>query len=184
VIAVVDVDDLICVEQIEDLLVPIKKKIPAFKVTAYTVPNKFGTVTPALRARYPWIVFGIHGWEHTPFECLTWSDSDADRNIMRALAMGYDYIFKAPNWEIHDEVVQACGFAKVTVHHHDRRVPAVAGASLFPGPLPRDRRFTSIHTHILKNPVTDYIEDHPAFLPENLLAWEDFATPFDFARHM
>lgn len=181
-IAVVDVDDLICIEQIEDLLVPIKRKIPEFRITAYTVPNKFGPITSALRRQYPWITFGIHGWEHTPFECLTWSDDATERHIKRALGMGYDPLFKAPNWVIHPEVVDGCAAAGVVLHHHDEQTPAAPTGRLFPGAIPRSRKWANVHTHILRNPVTDYIESHPGFLPENLLMWEAFATPIEFAR--
>lgn len=182
-IAVVDVDDLICTEQIEDLLAPIKRKLPDFRVTAYTIPNKFGPISRELRAKYPWITFGIHGWEHTPFECLSWSDSDTERNILRALAMGYDHLFKAPNWELHEEIVVGCAAAGVVLHHHEDKTPKfVKGCRLFPGPFPRDRRYTTVHTHVLRNPVTDYITEHPGFYPENLLMWEGFETPFAFVR--
>jgi hypothetical protein len=182
-IAVVDVDDLVCEEQIVDLLLPLQRKLPEFLVTAYTVPNKFGPITPELRRKYPWITFGIHGWEHTPFECQAWSDVDTERHIMRALAMGYDPLFKAPNWELHDEVVAGCATVGVTLHHHEAGVPPTRyGCRLFPGPYPRPRTYANVHTHILRNPVTDYISEHPGFEPENLLMWEGFATPLNFAR--
>jgi len=182
VIAVVDVDDLICEEQIVDLLLPIKTKIPDFVVTAYGVPNKLGSVSK-LKDRYPWVTFGIHGWEHTPFECCAWSDADTERNILRALALGYAPVFKPPNWQLHDEIVSTCTLVDVVLHHHKDKVPATRyGCRLFPGPFPRPRTYANIHTHVLRNPVTDYIADHPGFQEENLLMWEAFETPIHFAR--
>ena len=183
-IAIVDVDDLICEEQIVDLLLPLRKKLPEFRVTAYAVPNKLGPVK-ALKVRYPWITFGIHGWEHTPFECLAWSSTDTERNVMRALAMDYDPIFKAPNWELHDEIVEGCAAVGVVLHHHqDWTPPTRYGCRLFPGPVPRPRTYANVHTHILRNPVTDYIADHPGFQAENLLMWEGFDTPLTHARRV
>lgn len=181
-IAVVDVDDLISEEQIVEYLVPIKRKIPDFFVTAYTVPNKFGPIEPELRVRYPWIAFGIHGWEHTPFECMAWSEDDATRHITKALTMGYDRIFKAPNWRLHDEIVLTCARLGVALHHHESHAPVGLGCHLYPGPRPLKRDYVTLHTHILKNPVTDHISDHPGFLPENLVAYAEFRSALSFAK--
>lgn len=181
-ICVADVDDLISEDQIVEYLVPIKKKVPDFCVTAYTVPNKFGPIEPALRARYPWITFGIHGWEHTPFECMAWSEDSALQHIGDALNMGYNRIFKAPNWRLHDEIVLACARLGVVLHHHESQAPVGLGCHLYPGPKPRSRDYSMLHTHILKNPVTDHISSHFGFLPENLVAYTEFQTPLTFAR--
>lgn len=183
-IAVVDVDDLISEDQIIEYLVPIKKKVPDFQLTCYTVPNKFGPVSPNLRERYPWIEFGIHGFEHTPFECLTWSDDQAMRIIKEARAMGYHNIFKPPNWTLHEEIVDACKFTETILHHHDKEQYKLAGLWCFPGPIPRPRAYAPLHTHILKNPVTDHITNHPGFLPENLVMYEAFSKVSAYARKM
>lgn len=181
-IAVVDVDDLISEDQIIEYLVPIKNKIRDFQLTCYTVPNKFGPIEPELRARYPWIEFGIHGFEHTPFECLTWSDEQTIRIINESLDMGYDKIFKPPNWILHDEVIDACRKTDTILHHHDGEKLSLIGLKCFPGPKPHPRTYAPLHTHILKNPVTDHISNHPGFLPENLVMYEAFLKVSAFAR--
>jgi hypothetical protein len=54
------------------------------------------------------------------------------------------------------------------------------GLRAFPGPHPRTD-FEPIHTHIARNPATDFIEDHSKFQPDYLSQFTRFATPIELA---
>jgi len=136
---------------------------PEFIATFFTIPNKFGEVTPALRAQFPWARFAIHGWEHTQFECRTWTTEETVRLVKRALDLGYDPIFKAPNWIMDRDVELGLAECGVVLAHHETYVPSVSGLRAFPGPLAKRRRIAHVHTHITENPATDWLMTHPAF---------------------
>lgn len=169
--AFVDLDDLWHPQQITDLLLPIKAVRPDFKATVYAVPNRLGPIRE-LAAAHPWLTFGIHGWEHTHGECLSWTVDEAKRLIAKALEMGYHPAFKAPNW-LHDaELVEACGELGVILHHHETWKGWLPGRRYYPG-LPYWRtgrlRFAKLHTHLTRNPATDWIGNHPGFQQFNYI---------------
>ena len=178
-----DVDDLWHPEQLP-LLQPLADAHPGFKLVCYTVPNRFGPVTPELRAGYPWVIWGIHGWEHTHFECLLWTDAMAERYIAAALAMGYDPVFKAPNWLADESTWRACKKLDVLYHHHDRDARAVPegvpGLTVFPGPPERRHRgFVQLHTHLQPNAATDWLGVNPLFEPEVIATAHGYLTPWE-----
>lgn len=180
-IAVVDVDDLWCEEQITKWLVPLKEKVPALVVTCYAVPNKLGDVR-GLRKRYPWIAFAAHGFEHVPFECQCWTPELCETNLNFAESLGYLKLFKPPNWRCHPGVEQGCLGVGFTLHHHDGYAPVTPGLLSFPGPPgARERGFVNIHSHIQRNPVTDHISTNKYFEPDLLGQFQEFKTPLDFA---
>jgi hypothetical protein len=148
-------------------------------VCCYAIPNKLGPAH-ALRSRYPWVVFAIHGWEHSQFETRAWTDTLARAHIEKALEMGYAPLFKAPNWLEEPFLEEVCAALSVVLHHHDTYKPTAVGLRAFPGPHPRTD-FESVHTHIARNPATDFIEDHPKFQPEHLAQFTRFATPLELA---
>jgi len=181
----IDVDDLHCEKQIIDLLVPVYEALASGPIeedpkalrgrpmiTAYTIPNRMGSVKTLTRM-FPWLVFGIHGFEHTMCECLCWTKPMAVAFMKRALEMGYAKVFKPPNWECHTEIEEACLELGLILHHHETYRPTVQGLCCYPGPpaIRTGLRHKNIHTHIVKNPVTDYIDGHPDFRPEKLKKW-------------
>lgn len=179
-----DVDDLWCENQIVDYLVPLYEANPAFRVTAYSIPNKLGPVT-ALREKYPWIVFAQHGWEHVPFECRTWTEDDAEWYIKRALEMGYAKLFKPPNWTWDDETMKVIERLGLTFHHHpeDKQIEKWVGrALLYPGPKASRTKIPNFHTHIHANPVTDHISTHRAFTAQRVKEFESFSDPMEEAQ--
>jgi hypothetical protein len=189
---VIDVDDLVDRDQIEEWLVPLQQERPDdFLMTAYAVPNRLGDVH-ALKIRYPWLIFGIHGWEHTHAECLGWTDVQAKAFIEEALSMGYDPIFKAPNWLFDEELEAACRDLEVVIHHHrahfnedqrPQRTP-MTGCLYYPGP-PTLRAegpdHLYVHTHLIENPSTDHISMHPGFRPQKMHDFSMFMSPIDRA---
>jgi hypothetical protein len=177
-IAVVDVDDLWCEEQITTHLLPLKEAVPDFAVTSYSIPNRLGPVHE-LKTRYPWITFGIHGFEHSFCECLEWTPEKATVLIKLALEMGYAPLFKPPNWSYDVELLKVLPVLGVALHHHKDAPPP----SEWPGQRYGGSRgnHTYLHTHIEQNPATDFIGDHRDFRPIRLLRFKRFATPLDFA---
>jgi hypothetical protein len=170
-----DVDDLICERQIEQYLVPLHEQVPRFRITCYSIPNKLGPVH-ALKERYPWVTFAQHGAEHTQFECRAWTEDEALYFMLKSRDMGYELIFKPPNWIFDGELVEACRKLGVILHHHkDSKYPFPQGVRRYPGPIPRNDHI-NVHSHITKNPVTDFVGDHPAFAPERLAEFEKFCT--------
>lgn len=177
--AVVDVDDLVAEEQIVDLLLPLHAAVLGFCVTCYAVPNRLGPVAE-LRARYPWITFGIHGFEHTFAECRAWTSELAEALLAQALDMGYDAVFKAPNWILDREVEVALAKLDIVLHHHHPNYkPSAPNLRVFPMGKPSNVK--QVHTHLVPNPATDSIIGHPDFTPEALSRFDAFLTPLDVA---
>ena len=94
--------------------------------------------------------------------------------------MGYEDLFKPPNWVLDVELEEACFEMGVLLHHHLSYKPQTKGLHVFPGFNHRhEKPFGTVHTHILNNPATDFIKDHPGFRPEVLMPASKFITPFD-----
>lgn len=172
-----DADDLYDPSQIEKYLVPIKKEVPDFKITLYSIPNKLGHVIDLVGEYGDWITFAIHGWEHVPFECRAWTEEQAIRYIQMAREMGYAPVFKAPNWTYDEELVRACEKEGVILHHHPSK-QVVGTGRVYPGMVKRADHL-NYHTHITPNPVTDDITTNPDFKIERLKKVEQFLTIFD-----
>lgn len=176
--ALLDADDLWCEQQIIELLLPLREAVGEhFRFTAYAIPNRLGPVHQ-LRRTYPWLTFAIHGFEHSFAECLSWHSELATARLERALDMGYDPVFKAPNWLCDIETETACKQLGVILHHHKTTYePATPGLFTYPGPRKKRWQATehdNFHTHLLRNPVTDFITDHRDFEPERLKAVGQF----------
>lgn len=161
-----DVDDLIARSQLSQILQPIHDANPNFRVLAFAVPNRLGNVEE-LQREFPFVSFGIHGWEHAHFECLTWTTEDTINLVGRALDMGYAPIFRAPNWLLDPEVEQGLKSLGVVLAHHPEKyrvaTPGLKTIPAYEGQLTSEVQW--LHTHILKNPSTDYITDIPEFAP-------------------
>ena len=106
---IVDFDDFSENYNSLDYLYQLKAKRPNFKVTLFVPPMK--SSLPFLRevSSIKWIEMAIHGWEHTPIECTTWSRTEADQYIRTALDWGvFVKGFKAPQWAITKDVYDVC----------------------------------------------------------------------------
>lgn len=179
---VCDLDDLWCEEQITLHLLPLREAVPAFKVTLFSIPNKLGPVH-LLKPLYPWITFAIHGWEHTFAECRSWSEELAKVNIEQALAMGYEPIFKPPQWIMDEAIEVACRDLDVVLAHHDTYTPSARQLLCYPGPkaLRLKKGPALAHSHIERSPATDFVTECPEFQPEFLAGFDTFLTPRDAA---
>lgn len=174
---VVDVDDLVDPLQL-DLFSEIRALRPDFHVTCYSIPNKLGPIHD-LKPQFPWVTFAIHGFEHTHFECLTWTYDEARRLLSLALSMGYEPLFKAPNWLLDIETERACKDLNITLHHHIDYVPTTPGLQRYHEKL--NKSFVALHTHISPNPATDWIETHPGFSPKKLEPIKSFHKISEFS---
>ena len=105
------------------------------KVTLFTIPAQTDEETLVLCTARPWLELAVHGWNHTPGECLTWDIECTKQVLGAALATGvqheeddpiYKPLFKAPYWQAAPEVYEAladCGWA-VAAHPRDaQRLP-------------------------------------------------------------
>jgi len=171
-------------QQILDHLEPLRAANPNFRAVLYTIPNRFGPVHRA-KQRWPWITFGIHGWEHTFCEATSWTDDAARGYLRKALEMGYDPIFKAPNWRYDEELAGACAELGVILHHHESEDPLpTPRLRTYPGPKKMrsySEPYVSVHTHLQPNPSTDSVLDHPGFTRAAVVGYEKFLLPEDVA---
>jgi len=179
----IDLDDLWDEQQIIDLLVPLREANENLVVTVYAIPNRLGPVHD-LKVKYPWIQFAQHGFEHTFAECRAWTDTMALEFLSLGAEMGYEPVFKPPNWIFDEDTEAACKEAGVILHHHEDDEPGVRGLKAYPGPFAARGKHThrKLHTHILRNPSTDFILDAPEFRPENIAQHERFLTLPDVAE--
>jgi hypothetical protein len=173
VFLVPDLDDLFHPAQLA-YMDRIKSQVPNFLCTLYTIPNRFGPILSPLREKYSgWIQFAIHGWEHSHYECLTWTKEDARMYIQKALNLGYDPIFKAPNWSLDQETEEACKDLGVVLHLHPNSLPVTPGVKYYtPKLLPHG--YSALHSHIAPNPSTDWIGSNPQWLLSNLKQSQGF----------
>ena len=164
---VVDLDDLYDEHGLA-VLSKLHKRHPLLRATVYTVPNRFGAISSALREQFPWVCFGIHGWEHTHYECEDWTEAKAEALIVKALTMGYDPVFKAPNWIVDGEVAAACAHRGVILHCRTLEQAKGFGEVIpdlsYYAPL-IGKEVIPLHTHLVPNPATDSVESHPGFQP-------------------
>lgn len=149
---VMDFDDLADGNDRFDVLMRLKVRDPGFKVTLFAIPNR---CSDGLLSMYDvcrdWIQLGIHGFRHSRHEALGWMQDEAEDKLQRAMAI-YPFapIFKAPNWQMTDEVYAACKARNISVADH------LSNVAIIPKEMPvyiynirlRDDPYTRIHGHI------------------------------------
>jgi hypothetical protein len=171
-----DVDDLWDAGQITKYLVPLRRANPEFRVTAFAIPAKLGEVH-LLKKAFPWITFAIHGWDHPQFECVAWTKEQGEKYIRRALDMGYDKLFKPPNWRYDDELVEAIRETGVVFARHKKDTNRYEGVTSWHPTQRYD--YTWAHTHIQPSPATDNINTHELFGPRYVETVTQFVTPLE-----
>ncbi len=168
-----EVDDLWDRDQIQAQLVPLKERNKAVVVNAFCVPNKLGEVH-MLREIYPWIQFYIHGFEHTHFECLEWTAEKAFALLSKAREMGYQPVFKAPNYSMDDETGHACSVLNIYLVHNPTYIPDVLGLKAYPAGKNWPKH-TRVSAHLVDYPgCGDYINIHPGLSPDSLKEVTEF----------
>jgi len=167
-----DVDDLTNEAQIKQYLVPLREANPKFRITAFAIPNHLGPVHN-LAAKYPWITFAIHGFEHEFAECLAWTPEVAEGLIGAALKMGYAPIFRPPNWQVDADTLKACSKLNV-IFAGDGKTQYPPGLSLRLWPSPRPPKVAWAHTHIIDSPGVTFIDSTPEFHPSYIAKIDEF----------
>lgn len=170
-----ELTDLWCEDQLE-LLEPLGEMV----MTVYGVPNKLGDVE-GLKKRFPWVTFGMHGFECTPFECLTWTEGIAKERMQIGLDLGYAPLLLPPAMVYDEETAKACRDLGVTLRHSLVSKVFVPGLRAFPGPKGSAARvrYMPLITSLLRQRYKGWIGNHPAF--RDFLRGDGGITPLDAA---
>jgi hypothetical protein len=131
----------------------MKERDPNFKVTLFAIPTRCGDqLLGSYDQHKSWIELAVHGWRHARHECLGWTSEETVEKLSRSLDIyqGFAPIFKAPNWEIDNEVYAGCKSAGFAVADHIRNI------EILPPQQPnyiynlrlRNDTFSRLHGHI------------------------------------
>lgn len=151
--AILDFDDLCDTNEPYDTLVKLHERDPGFKVTLFAIPTR---CSPALFEKYAairdWCQLAVHGWRHSRHECLGWTSEETDEKLQmaRKIYPGFISLFKAPNWEIDNEVYAGCKRAGFAVADHIRNIeilPQQQAHYIYNIRLRADK-FNRLHGHI------------------------------------
>ena len=151
--AILDFDDLCDTNDPFDTLVRLRERDKGFKVTLFAIPTR---CSQALLDKYSfigdWCHLGVHGWRHARHECLGWTSEETADKLARALAIypRFSRIFKAPNWELDNEVYKGCTEAGFAVADHIRNIeilPPEQAHYMYNIRL-RGDKFSRLHGHI------------------------------------
>src|SRR6266481_7756839 len=108
---ILDFDDLCDTNDPYETLILLKTRDSNFKVTLFTIPTR---CSKELLDKYhgirDYVQLAVHGWRHARHECLGWTSEETEDKLKLALDIYPDFarVFKAPNWEICDEVYAGC----------------------------------------------------------------------------
>lgn len=149
---VMDFDDLCSGNDRLDLLLALKERDPGFKVTLFAIPTRCGDqLLKSYDQHRDWIQLGIHGWAHARHECLAWTSEETVSKIAAARSIyRFAPIFKAPNWEMCDEVYAGLKESGMAIADHMRNI------EILPDGMPhyiynlrlRNDTLTRMHGHI------------------------------------
>lgn len=104
---IVDLDDFRPDASVGTLLA-LKKAIPSFKATLFTIPGLCTMDFLDLWKRLDWVSIVPHGLYHTTSrECQEWSYSFSKDYLNDIESLGLEHGFKAPGWQISDGMYQA-----------------------------------------------------------------------------
>ena len=149
---ILDFDDLCDTNDEFDTLLKLKKRDSNFKVTLFAIPTRCGDKLLKKYDECDWIELGIHGWRHARHECLAWTSEETEEKLFASFGIYPDFaqVFKAPNWEICDEVYAGCKNKHVAVADHIRNI------IIMPSDMPhyiynlrlRNDKYRRLHGHI------------------------------------
>lgn len=191
---VVDFDDLFDgnVEKLE-VLAEIKLRIPDFKATLFTIPNRTCDATIAkIKAEYPYLALAPHGWEHTKGECLSWTLFEGRDKLQQAHDRGIDApVFRAPGWLIGGCCYQlASEFGWSIAAHRDMHLPSTRTEGdfvwkdvpqyIYNMPTGKLKGYRAVHGHVTPvsgNHILDMAKDGRLFF----LQGDEFYYPWEAA---
>ena len=124
---VVDADDFYEGNSNLDLLFRIKKEIPEFKISLFTVVGKCSPAFIKYIKTIDWIDMIPHGWEHRDsYECLDWDLTKSKEYFDKVDRLNLTRGFKAPGWQISDHMYVAAeqhGYWVADQDYNDSRRP-------------------------------------------------------------
>jgi hypothetical protein len=151
--AILDFDDLCDTNDPYDALVKLHERDSNFKVTLFAIPVR---CSEALLHKYSkisdWCQLAVHGWRHSRHEALGWNSEETNDRLQKAQSLypGFAKLFKAPNWETHNETYAGCKAAGFAIADHIRNIeilPAKQPHYIYNIRL-RGDKFTRLHGHI------------------------------------
>ena len=141
---IIDLDDFRSDCKVGTLLA-LKKAIPNFKVTLFTIPGLCTTDFLDVWKRETWCSLVPHGLMHPhPRECQEWSYEWSCNYLSGIEPLGLERGFKAPGWQISDGMYQALlerGYWVADQTYNNERRPAALPVYLLDHP-------SKIHGHL------------------------------------
>lgn len=104
-----DMDDMSDKHNCLPWLLKMKEFLPNLKVNLFTIPNKTSKELLIELLSYDWIELLVHGFDHDDnYECAKMGEQEFKDKILAIEHMaGYKPIFKAPGWQISNDVMMA-----------------------------------------------------------------------------
>lgn len=105
---IIDADDFSEDNQGWEFITKIKKAIPNFKITLFTIVGRCSLDFIKEIKEYDWIDMVPHGWMHdNPLECLRWNYKKSYNYLNDIDNFSLTHGFKAPGWQISDGMYKA-----------------------------------------------------------------------------
>lgn len=106
---IVDADDFCEQNQRLDVLLRLKRQIPTFKITLFSIPFHCSPEFIREIQTFDWIDMVQHGWAHdSNYECLSWTKAECREALRLARKRGFTTRgFKAPGWQISEGCYEA-----------------------------------------------------------------------------
>jgi len=102
---IVDIDDHHDANDAMPWMERLKEINPLFKATLFAVPALGSKLF--WHSHPDWIELAVHGWQHPdPYECAQWTKQRM-LYAMDTAPEGFVNGFKAPGWQINDEIYEA-----------------------------------------------------------------------------
>jgi hypothetical protein len=96
---IADFDDFSEKENRLDLIFKLKKEIPNYKVTLFTIPGLCSLDFCQVIAKFDWIQLALHGEFHIDKECKDWTKEKTIEYLDKYESWGcFQKIFRAPFW--------------------------------------------------------------------------------------
>lgn len=136
---ILDADDLTVTAPIE-IVNMIKDHYPKFKMTLFMIPfdealtdkkltlDKYTEWGELMRKDYPFIELGVHGYKHVQNEANVKTVEEANElldkseRLLTEAGVTFKKIFRAPFWQMSDQMVEALIARGYVVAHHPRHL--------------------------------------------------------------
>jgi len=141
----VDLDDFCEGNQSWEQLECIKRQVPGFRVTLFSILGRCSQRFLQWSRSWPWIDLVPHGWMHRDcYECAAWTYEEMIRYLDRIEPLRLTRGFKAPGWQISDAAyvaLQDRGYWVADQEYNEHRWPTGLKVYLLDDP-------NKIHGHI------------------------------------